>query len=156
MLNLLEFISKINITLVKINMGAVHIKTDNQEKTNYILILILGFSLNFLIVSGLNLFNIICEKLGINNIIIFIVYIILLYPLFLFIIKGYYLILKLANVKFTNAIKKEDKMKIPTVIGLLVVFNIIESTLQINNISSTYIRLSATSLLAVLFLLFYI
>lgn len=137
-------------------MVVVYIKTDNQEKINYILILIFGFSLNFLIMSVLNLFNIICEKFGINNIIIFVVYIILLYPLFLFIIKGYNLILKLANVKFTNAIKKEDKMRIPTVIGLLVVFNIIESTLQINNISSTYIRLSATSLLAVLFLLFYI
>ncbi|MEL7672055.1 hypothetical protein [Methanobacterium sp.] len=47
-------------------------------------------------------------------------------------------------------------MRIPTVIGLLVVFNIIESTLQIDNIASTYIRLSATSLLAVLFLLAYI
>lgn len=134
----------------------VYIKTDNQEKINYILILIFGFSLNFLIMSGLYLFNNICEKFGINNIIIFVVYIILLYPLFLLIIKGYNLILKLANVKFTNAIKKEDKTKIPTLIGLLVVINIIESTLQINNISSTYIRLSAASLLAVLFLLFYI
>lgn len=134
----------------------VHIKTDNREKTNYILILVLGFSLNFLIVSGLNLFNITSEKLGINNIIIFIVYIILLYPLYLFLIKGYILILKLANVKFSNYNKQEDKMRIPTVIGLLVVFNIIESTLQIDNIASTYIRLSATSLLAVLFLLAYI
>lgn len=137
-------------------MVVVYIKTDNREKINYILILILGFSLNFLVMSVLNLFNIICEKFCINNIIVFIVYIILLYPLFLLLIKGYNLILKLANVKFTNAIKKEDKMRIPTVIGLLVVFNIIESTLQINNISSTNIRLFATSLLAVLFLLFYI
>lgn len=137
-------------------MGVVNIKTDNQEKINYILILILGFSLNFLIMSGLSLFNIICKNFGINNIIIFIVYIILFYPLILFMIKGYNLILKLANVKFSNDIKKDDKMRIPTLIGLLVVFNIIESALQINNISSTYIRLSATSLLAVLFLLFYI
>lgn len=156
MLNLLEFISKINITLVKINMWVVHIKTDNQEKINYILILILWFSLNFLIMSGLSLFNNICENFGINNIIIFIVYIILFYPLISFMIKGYNLILKLANVKFSNYNKQEDKMRIPTLIGLLVVLNIIESTLQINNISSTYIRLCATSLLAVLFLLAYI
>ena len=136
-------------------MGVVYIKTNNQEKINYILLAVLGFLFNFLIMSGLNLFNYICKKVGINDIIIFIIYIISLYPLFLFLIKGYNFIFKLANVKLSNVTKKK-KMGIPITIGLYVVFNLIESTLQINEISSTYIRFSAISFLAVIFLLFYL